>query len=1195
MHPGSYASVMSTSEGDGQTFKASVRAHRDGNLRCIALALLALAVPCRAVPVAWAGNAGSSNWSAAANWNPGHTPADGDGVVFDRAAGAITVVDLSVRLDTLTFGIVAGPFQVHVAGSGGRTLSFSGQGVQNLTSGSGPIRQSLFADAGSSGGSLVFTGASGINLGTGTAFRPVDLSALGGRAMGQAGGRIVFQDQSSTGLATFNALRAEGASAAGAGAGEVVFRARAVATRFTTLTLAGGMAAGAAGGDGSFLDGARVEGIVNVLSGSPGGGAGGRAMFAGDAVAAVSSSLNNQGGAAGAGSEAVTEFRVGSRFSGTAINAAGAVAGASGGRIEFRDKAAFDSTGYDGSLGSLQIINQGGSVSGAAGGSAEFRDDSVARGSFVAIVNSANLEATATGTPGGRTRFADRSNAGHLKIYNESGRSAAGAGQASFENNATAGHAQIVQVGGQFASSSGGLVTFSDNASAGSALIENNGGQVAGGAGGGQALFQSNASAGSATIVNAAGAVAGASGGATRFAGNAGAGNAYISNQTSLSTGGGGRGSTLFADSSSAQNATIDNHAGLFLINAFTTFSQSATAGNARITNFGGQATGAGGGHTQFIDSASAGAANLVMGGGRTGSASGGQVTFFGNASAGSAALDLRGATVVGGEGGKAYFLNNASAGNSHLTIEGSQVSNPGGPEGAVVTFSGSASASGATFVIGGNALSFGSAGRVRFEEAATAANATFTTLAGYDIGGRVSFEGTATLTASAGNAHIANGSRPTSSGSNGDFGGATLFLAHSSADHAVIVNDAGRTAFGAQTAFRVDSTAALASITNAGGHPGATGGITFFQDTSSAGHAVIVNGAGAVNASGITIFQGSANAAQATITSSRAIANAQSGGWTIFADRSTAGQATLVAQGGSNGGAGGRVTFQNQATGGSARVVLQGGSDAGAGGQLDISGTDVWVAVGSIEGGGLVNLGARSLIVTGPVATTFSGLISGTAPPVFPSLTVQQGSLTLTGENSYSGRTSIGDGVNANSGKLVVANTSGSATGSGEVVIQNGGTLAGSGFIVGPVTLLSGAIIAPGDPVTLTLRDSLTWDGGGVVRLALGADSASSDHLRVGTLIRGADGPFVFDLVDFGVTAGAEYDLLSFDAMTGFVASDFHAIGFEGTFAFHQGMIAFTAAGAVTAVPEPSACALLLAGLVAIRYARKAQRTGPA
>ncbi|MEO7338955.1 MAG: hypothetical protein ABIV63_20470, partial [Caldimonas sp.] len=151
-----------------------------GTAHCGALALWLLVAPCWAAPVAWTGAASSPNWSAAANWNPGHPPVDGDGVVFDGAAGASTTVDLSVSLDALTFATGAGPFQVHVAGSGGRTLSFSGEGIQNLTGGAGPIRQGLFADAGSAGGTIVFTGTSGINLGAGSSYRPVDLTALGG-------------------------------------------------------------------------------------------------------------------------------------------------------------------------------------------------------------------------------------------------------------------------------------------------------------------------------------------------------------------------------------------------------------------------------------------------------------------------------------------------------------------------------------------------------------------------------------------------------------------------------------------------------------------------------------------------------------------------------------------------------------------------------------------------------------------------------------------------------------------------------------------------------------------------------------------------------------------------------------------------------------------------------------------------------
>jgi len=1136
-------------------------------LRAQACALLMLATPGWAVSLNWTGGAGTPLWSAGANWNASHAPVDGDGVVFGALVGGLTTVDLTVSLDTLSFAAGAGLYPVHVGGDGAYSLGFSGLGIQNLTRSPGPFRQALFADAGSTGGSIVFAGASGINLGTGGDFRPVDLLALGGTLAGQAGGRIVFQDQSSTGLATFNALRAVGAGVAGAAAGQLEFRGSAVAERFTTLTMAGGTAAGATGGLGSFGDSSRIEGIVNMLGGGPGGGGGGRAVFTGAAVAALTSTINNQGGWAGAGSEGATEFSASARLAGGAINEPGNEAGGRGGRLEFRGQSAWDSSGYDGSLGNLQISNRGGSVTGAGGGSVVFREDSQVRGGFLVIVNATDAESTAPDTLGGTTQFVDRSRAGDLTLYNDPGRGAGAIGRTRFENTSSASDALIVQRGGTAAQTYGGTVTFIDNATAANARIQNDGGRAQG-AGGGQASFGNAASAGSATVVNAAGGIDGASGGTTRFDGQAGAGSAFIVNQTSTSVGGGGRGSTLFTGASSAQDARIDNEGGLTPISAFTTFAQSATAGSARITLFGGRASGAGGGSTDFIDVATAGTATFVAAAGGTAGALGGRVSFFSSSHAGSAALDLRGASVIGAEGGNVYFYNSASAGTARFLVAGSLVDDPGGPEGAMVTFTANSTAASAAFVVGGNTAGLGGWGRVRFQEAATAADASFTTVAGYSAGGRISFEGTAIRTASAGNARITNGSRATPSGSNGDFGGATIFLAHSTADHAVIVNQAGRTAFGAQTAFRVDATAADASITNAGGAAGELGGITTFVETSSAGRAVIVNRAGAAGAAGLTYFDNAATAAQST----------------------------LVAEGGVAGGSGGRIQFASQSTGGTARIVLGAGASAGAGGTLDISAVTSTLAVGSLEGGGQVSLGARSLIVVGPAATTFSGVISGSTPPVFPSLTVQ-GNLTLTGANVYAGRTVIGDGVNAHSGKLVAANAVGSATGSGEVRVQRGGTLAGSGFIAGPVTLLAGGTIAPGDPVTLTLSDSLTWDGGGVIRLVLGADTAGSDQLHGGTLARGATGgAFVLDLVNAGITLGAAYELLSFDTISGFAPTDFQTPGYEGVFAFDNGTLAFTPT-ALLAVPEAPTSALLLLGLLAYgcgrRFTKAPKRAG--
>lgn len=130
-----------------------------------------------------------------------------------------------------------------------------------------------------------------------------------------------------------------------------------------------------------------------------------------------------------------------------------------------------------------------------------------------------------------------------------------------------------------------------------------------------------------------------------------------------------------------------------------------------------------------------------------------------------------------------------------------------------------------------------------------------------------------------------------------------------------------------------------------------------------------------------------------------------------------------------------------------------------------------------------------------------------------------------------------------------------------------------------------------------MTLRDSLTWDGGGVIRLVLGADSAGSDHLSVGSLIRGTDGLFVFDLIDAGITAGTEYDLLSFDEQVAFSASDFEVRGRTGSFVLAtNGMLGFTPAPMVSDVPAPSTCALLLVGLGAVwRTRRRWQPAAPA
>ena len=1140
-----------------------------------------------AASVLWTGSGTSGAWSDALNWSAQAIPSDGDDVVFSGApARTVSVIDMLRTLNSLTFSDSAPLFVTSVPGNGSQ-LAFSGAGIRSLgRQGSVIGRQAFFAEAGSTGATILFTNASGINVNSDQFARPVDITAQGGAVAGSIGGHIVFRDASTTSATTFDAVRASGASVAGASGGEIIFRDNAVLTRIASVVVGGGTSGAAPGGQANFLGQAQLAGGSSILAGQS-GGLGGRLDFSGNAIALGTSSIYAAGGGSAlAGSEAIASFRGDAISIGPAYLGAGSVAGAGGGRIDFFDRASHDTTSFPASSGTLGIYNVGATAPGAGGGALVFHDDSTVRGAHLFISNQ-TAEFTAPGSFAGSTSFLDRSRAGQVQIEN-AGTGGAGAvgGATYFRGLANAENATIISKGGFADSATGGFTQFSDDASAGSAQLRNAGGDAAG-ALGGTLRFSGRSSAASATIVNEAAVTLGAfNGGVTTFAGSAGAGNATISNETSLSSTAGGRGRTQFEDSASAQNATIDNQGSGFVLQngGVTLFVGSSSAGNARLTNFGARAAGATGGSVVFTNQATAGGASIVIAGGGVSGAAGGSVQFAADSSAGGATLDLRGASVLGASGGTALFNDRTSAGNAQVTVAGSQVNGFGGSEGAIVRFDGSASAAHASFVIGGDLFAFGDVGHVLFNGASTAADASFATLAGAYSGGKLGFEGTATSVASAGNARIVNGSRATASGTPG-FGGATIFLAHSTADRASITNVAGLTAFGAQTVFRIDSSAADSHIVNSGGTAGATGGITFFVDNAHAGHAVIFNQAGASNAIGRTHFSNASSAAQAMITGAGASVNGASGGSISFTDTSTAASATLVAEGGSNGGGGGRIEFQRQATGGIARVVLGAGSTAATGGVLDISGVDVWLPVGSIEGGGNVALGARSLIVVGNgLATTFSGVISGSAPPVFPSLTVHGGSLTLTGANVYAGRTSIGDGLYANSGKLVAANTSGSATGSGAVLIERGGTLAGSGFIAGPVTLLAGGTIAPGDPVTLTLQDSLVWDGGGVIQLVIGADDAGSDHLIVHRLVRGNPGSYTFQFVDAGFVAGQSYALLQFDELVGFAAEDFSFAGLAGSFSLAGGTLGFTAA----AVPEPGAATLFAAGVLALWCLRR-------
>ena len=189
---------------------------------------------------------------------------------------------------------------------------------------------------------------------------------------------------------------------------------------------------------------------------------------------------------------------------------------------------------------------------------------------------------------------------------------------------------------------------------------------------------------------------------------------------------------------------------------------------------------------------------------------------------------------------------------------------------------------------------------------------------------------------------------------------------------------------------------------------------------------------------------------------------------------------------------------------------------------------------IGTLLGNGSIGLGAGTLEVDGG---TFDGTLQDGSYATGGVLFKRSGDiLTLTGANTYTGGTII------NQGRLLANNPTGSATGSGTVVIQAGGRLGGNGTVSGDVFLLSGGRITPGAAPgvsTATLHiGSLTWDGGGQLNLQLGA---TSDQLAIaGAFDKGAPGTYNVRITDAGgLFDQTHYVLATFDSTT-FAATDF-------------------------------------------------------
>ena len=327
--------------------------------------------------------------------------------------------------------------------------------------------------------------------------------------------------------------------------------------------------------------------------------------------------------------------------------------------------------------------------------------------------------------------------------------------------------------------------------------------------------------------------------------------------------------------------------------------------------------------------------------------------------------------------------------------------------------------------------------------------------------------------TSSAGSAtFISEGNAQASSG--------TWFFDSATAGNGMFINQPGDFN-GGDTIFFDGATAANATFDCLGGTGSQLAGRVQFAQRSTAADATIVLESSLVSySSTFVLFSNRSSGGNARITVNGGTAHGSYGGYIEMTDTPTLDNATIILNGGTNGGTGGRIYFEDGSQGGTAQLKLSGNAT------LDMNYHDPGsLSIGSLAGTGLVLLAATNLTVgTNNFTTEFAGNIRDNVQPPFASVTkTGSGNLALSGANAYGGGTFV-----QGKGTLFVNNVTGSGTGTGTVQV-NSGVLGGNGLISGPVVVGNGipsaARFMPGrterSPGVLTISNALTFNADGV------------------------------------------------------------------------------------------------------------------
>ena len=301
--------------------------------------------------------------------------------------------------------------------------------------------------------------------------------------------------------------------------------------------------------------------------------------------------------------------------------------------------------------------------------------------------------------------------------------------------------------------------------------------------------------------------------------------------------------------------------------------------------------------------------------------------------------------------------------------------------------------------------------------------------------------------------------------------------------------------------------------------------------------------------------------------------------------------------------------------------VVNMIGTTMGQRGNFELLGFNE--TIGGLSGGGQVQNASSTadsvltLNVANATTQTSSAVLRNTGGSATGSLSIVKtggGTQILGGNMTYTGVTSINEGTLAVTGSLL---------NSGTVLVNNGGSLSGSGS-VGAVTLASGSILRPGNsPGTLT-ADSSIWQGGSTysweIDNATGLAGTNWDvfsvtgALDMSALSSSAQMNLVLNslsLVNFDTSSTYTWVIAKAGSFTGYAGDNTNLTDLFkiDTANFNGGLLANLPTGGfqvvtgtegslrtlnLMAIPEPSTGTLLafgMGGLVLTRLLRRKQR----